>query len=236
LSENAIDIVIPSLDETLLGWAERKKLFAQRGIEIILSDPKSVDVCQDKWKTFQFFSEYGIPTPRTSLSQEYELVKPRLGRGGVGISVAEESVDMNGMISQELLNGTEYTVDVFCDRDAKAIYVIPRRRVNIKDGKSTVGVVERHEGIERWVRMICDQLPLIGPVNMQCFVLSDGSIKFVEINPRVAGGMALAFAATENWVRLIVSNFLGGEPVSPKPIADGLEMRRYYAELFVPKR
>ncbi len=234
LIDKKIDVVIPSLDESLLGWSERKKHFSALGVQIILSDPASIAVCQDKWLTFQFFANNGIPTPLTSLSQQYPLVKPRLGRGGVGVSITDEPIQMNGMVSQELLTGVEYTIDVFCDRDTKPIYIVPRRRVNVKDGKSTAGIVERHEGIEDWVRVICNRLPFVGPVNIQCFVLSDGSIKFVEINPRIAGGMALGFAATENWIDLIVRNILNGQTLLPKPVLYGLEMRRYYAEVFVP--
>lgn len=234
LVNKKIDIVIPSLDETLIGWAERKKHFSTLGVQVILSDPASVAVCQDKWLTFQFFADNGIPTPNTSLSQEYPLVKPRLGRGGVGVSITDEPIQMNDMVSQELLTGIEYTIDVFCDRDAKPIYIVPRRRVNVKDGKSTAGVVERHERIEHWVRAICERLPFVGPINIQCFILPNNAIKFVEINPRIAGGMALGFAATENWIDLIVRNMLNGQPLSPKPVYDGLEMRRYYAEVFVP--
>ena len=236
LVDNSIDIVIPSLDETLQGWSERKNLYAAKDIHVVTSDPQSIAICQDKWRTFQFFTEHGIPTPQTSLSQEYPLIKPRQGRGGVGVQVAEQPVDMKELVSQELLTGTEYTIDVFCDRSSKPVYIVPRCRLNVKDGKSTAGVVERHEDIERWVHAICERLPLLGPVNMQCFVLPDGSIQFVEINPRIAGGMALGFAATENWISLIMSNIRGGEPVSPKPINDGLEMRRYYSEVFIPSR
>lgn len=236
LIDKNIDIVIPSLDETLLGWAERKNHFSALGVEVILSDPTSVAICQDKWLTYQFFADNGIPTPLTSLSQQYPLVKPRLGRGGVGVRVTDKPTQMDGLVSQELLAGIEYTVDVFCDRDSKPIYVVPRRRVNVKDGKSTAGVVECHDGIANWVRTICERLPFVGPINIQCFVLTDGTIKFVEINPRIAGGMALGFAATENWIDLIVRNMLHGQSLFPKLIADGLEMRRYYAEIFVPSR
>jgi carbamoyl-phosphate synthase large subunit len=236
LVNKKIDIVIPSLDETLVGWAERKKHFSSLGVQVILSDPTSVAVCQDKWLTFQFFADNGIPTPLTSLLQQYPLVKPRLGRGGVGISITDEPIQMNGMVSQELLTGIEYTIDIFCDRDSKPTYIVPRRRVNVKDGKSTAGVVERHEGIEHWVQVICERLPFVGPINIQCFVLPDGAIKFVEINPRIAGGMALGFAATENWIDLIVRNMLNNQLLEPKPILEGLEMRRYYAEVFVPSR
>jgi carbamoyl-phosphate synthase large subunit len=233
LLKNEIDLVIPSLDETLLGWAERKVKFSKIGIDIILSTPTSVAICQDKWLTYEFFKANNIPTPATSLSQIHPLVKPRLGRGGVGVLVTQDQVDMTGQISQELVSGVEYTVDVFCDNKANPVYIVPRRRINVKDGKSTAGIVEYNETISNWVSVICGKLSFVGPINIQCFLLSDGSVKFIEINPRIAGGMALGFASTENWITLIVSNLINGEPIDPKLIQYGLEMRRYYAEIFI---
>jgi len=235
LIENKIDIVIPSLDESLLGWAKRKDYFFKLGVHVAISEAESVGICQDKWRTYQFFTKNNIPTPETSLSKQHPLVKPRFGRGGVGVRITDEPIQMDNMISQEQLYGKEYTIDVFCDKDSNPVYIVPRRRFNVKDGKSTGGIVERHEDIEHWVREICKRLPFVGPINIQCFLLPNEAIKFVEINPRIAGGMALGFAATENWIDLIIRNQLNGEPISPGPISYGLEMIRYYAEVFVPK-
>lgn len=234
LLDKQINIVIPSLDETLIGWAERTGPFREQGVHIILSPPESVAICQDKWKTFQFFRDQGVPTPETSLEQRFPLVKPRCGRGAAGVKICADPVDMTGMISQELLEGVEYTVDVFCDRNSVPVYIVPRRRLNVREGKSTAGIVEECPQISRWVEAICRKLPFRGPVNMQCFVLTDGTVKFVEINPRIAGGMALGFAATENWVPLIVDNLIEGRPITPKPVAYGMRMKRYYAEIFIP--
>lgn len=232
-----IDVVIPSLDEMLGGWAERRALLRQRaGIHVVVSDPATVALCQDKWLTYEFFAANSVPTPASSLEQKYALVKPRFGRGGSGVRIANAPVDMTGMLSQELLQGVEYTVDVFCDRYCEPVYIVPRRRLGVRSGKSTGGVVERNDAIERWVREICARLRFTGPVNLQCFVLDDGSVRFVEINPRIAGGMALGFAATENWIELTVRNLVHGEPIERKPIRYGMEMRRYYAEVFIPAR
>jgi len=237
LVEARIDVVIPSLDETLLGWSERSASLHERlAVQVVVSDSETVAICQDKWRTYEFFVANGVPTPATSLKQDYPLVKPRFGRGGSGVRITGQPVDMAGMLSQEPLTGVEYTVDVFCDRAAQPVYVVPRRRMDVRGGKSTGGVVEDNESISRWVREVCRRLRFVGPVNFQCFVLPDGSLRFVEINPRIAGGMALAFAATENWIGLMVRNILGGEPIAPLPIQWGLEMRRYYAEVFIPAR
>ncbi len=229
--EKRVDIVIPSLDEALLKWAELKPELGKKGVSVMQSEKASVEICLDKWRLYGFFKERGIPTPKTSLTQEYPLVKPRAGRGGQGVMVTDEPVDMEGMISQELLEGTEYTVDVFCNSESEPVYIVPRVRMGVKDGKSTAGIVEDKPEIEKWVEIICSEIPFTGPLNIQCFDTA-GGVKFTEINPRFGGGSALGMAATENWIPLIVDT-ARQIPVYPtKTIKYGLKMGRYYAEVF----
>lgn len=232
LEKHCIDVVIPSLDETLSGWAKRKQIFANKGVRIFISDEPVVQMFQDKWKTYQFFIKNNIPTPLTSLKQEYSLIKPRFGRGSAGVFLTSDEISMEGNISQELIKGTEYTIDVFCDKNSNPIYIVPRKRLNVKDGKSTAGIVVNHSKIIKYVRKICAATTFIGPINIQCFETNEGEIKFIEINPRIAGGMALGFAATENWVKLMIDHFIYNNDIKPVDVKYGLKMMRYYSEVF----
>ncbi|OZI12708.1 carbamoylphosphate synthase large subunit [Bacillaceae bacterium SAS-127] len=232
LIDYEINAVIPSLDETLLGWAERKEYFAKKDINVFVSNPEVIKIFQDKWLTYQFFKENDIPTPKTSLEQDFSLIKPRLGRGSIGVFIASEDIDMYGNISQEFIEGIEYTIDVFCDKKSHPVYIVPRKRINVKDGKSTAGVVVDSPKIIDYVKKICEITHFVGPINIQCIETSDGEIKFIEINPRIAGGMALGFAATENWVKLMVDHFIKGKELEPKEVKYGLKMMRYYSEVF----
>jgi len=233
LLEHEITMVIPSLDETLSDWSERKSSLLQKGVHVIISEAETIRIFRDKWLTYQFFRGANIPTPETSLEQRYPLVKPRFGRGAVGVKVTSDAINMHNMVSQELVEGTEYTIDVFCDHDGVPIYIIPRTRMGVREGKSTGGLVVKHLGIIDLVKRICSHVRFQGPINMQCFDCIDGSIKFIEINARIAGGMALGFAASENWIGLIIDHFLEGKKISPKPILDGMVMKRFYAEIFI---
>lgn len=233
LDASRIDVVFPSFDETLLGWAERRASLAQRGVHVIVSPPETVSVFQDKWSTYQHFRDHGLPTPRTSLSQDYPLVKPRWGRGGAGVRITSEPVPMEGMVSQEVLAGDEYTVDVFCNREGAPLYIVPRRRLRVVDGKSLDGHVVEQTAIRELVAALCRTIRMHGPVNVQCFVAPTGEVTLTEVNPRLAGGMALGMAATENWVGLAVDHFVHGRPCTPQPVRWGLKMMRYYAEVFV---
>ena len=235
MKRKKINIVVPSFDETLMEWSERKAHFMKEGIFVILSDKQTLECCMDKWETFLFFKRSGIPTPETSLDNVYPLIKPRYGRGGKGILINADNkeIDMTGMISQELLEGQEYTIDVFCDRTHAPVYIIPRKRLSVKDGKSVNGITVFNERIISHVKNICNNLPFTGPINLQCFEGPDGSVKFTEINPRIGGGMALGFAASDNWIKLIIDNLVRKLDIEIKPVNYGLKMLRYYAEVFV---
>lgn len=233
LIERKVDMVIPSFDETLMGWSKRKQYFYKKGINIIISDSDSLEIYLDKYKAFKFCKLHNVPTPKTSLSQEYKIVKPRFGRGGSGIYIGDEKKDMKNMISQEYIKGVEYTVDCLFDKNGKPIYIIPRQRIDIKDGKSTKGIVKKHNEIEKLIKKMSKEAPLIGPINFQFIETDDNLLYFLEVNPRIAGGMALGIAASENWINPIIDNFINNISIKPKDIKYNLKMFRYYAESFI---
>jgi carbamoyl-phosphate synthase large subunit len=235
LYEKAVDLVIPSLDETLLLWAEKRDYLKEYyGIDVIISDPEVIIACSDKYLTYQFFAANNIPTPMTSLKKDYPLIKPRFGRGGAGVHITDDSDDINmeGMISQEYLRGQEYTVDCLANLQGDPIYIVPRKRLKVKDGKCVDGEVVEDKEIINIVNHILKSARFFGPINIQCFRTTKG-VKFIEINPRVGGGMALGLAATENWVKLLIDNILLGKRVEPRPVKYGMRMLRYYEEVYI---
>lgn len=232
LVDKNIDMVIPTLDDALLKWSSIREKMNSLGVCLAISEQKTLEICQDKWNTYLCFKENGIPTPVTSLEQEYDLIKPRNGRGGSGIIISKEKQDMTGMISQELLRGEEYTIDVFCNVEHNPVYVVPRKRLGVKEGKSTAGIVVDRPDMVKIVEKICSVIHFTGAVNIQCFDTADG-IKVTEINPRIGGGTILGMKATENWINLTIDTFKDYKVVKPKySVEYGLKMRRYYGEVF----
>lgn len=231
--DNKIDLVVPTLDEGMIDWAKMSDELKKHDVFVAISDLKTIEICQDKWLTYNMFIENDIPTPDTSLENIYPLVKPRNGRGSQGITINDKTVDMTGMISQELLKGLEYTIDVLCDKDGEPVYIVPRVRTTIKEGKSTEGIVVENKQITELVKKICKAIRFKGPINIQCFECEDGQIKFTEINPRLGGGTVLGIEATENWFPLIVDTFVYDKKIkAEKEVQYGLKMSRYYDEVF----
>lgn len=103
--ENQISILISLFDIDLPILAKNKEKFAQIGTNVIVSDEKIVQICNDKWKTYLFLKENGFQTPKTYLTLQKTMlaldsgelqypiiVKPRFGCGSIGMSIAEDEM------------------------------------------------------------------------------------------------------------------------------------------------
>ncbi len=231
LKKKKIKWVIPSLDETLKGWSDKRGEFSKYGINIIISPERTINTFVDKWKTYKAFINSGLPTPKTSLKKKFDLVKPRFGRGSKGIIFTKKKVKMKNYISQEKLKGLEITVDCLFDISGKPIYIIPRIRNKVIDGKSVDSKIIKNKEINKFVKILSNDFHFIGPINIQCFLYKN-KVKFTELNPRIAGGMALSWAGTENWFKLWFEKILKNKKFKKKKIKYGLSMNRYYSEIF----
>lgn len=235
IDKEEVNLVFPSINEGLLDWSKRKEYFyAKYGTNVIISDEKVIKICTDKWHTYKFFIENNIPTPKTSLSLDYNLIKPRVGRGSEGIFLKDklqENFIMKGNISQEIVKGHEYTIDILCDFNSRPIYVIPRRRIGVESGVSVKGVTIYDEDIIKYCVKIVEKLKPIGIINIQCFK-DRSDIHFIEINPRIAGGSSLSFSASDNWFKAIECFILGKDYMS-KDIKYNRYMFRTYEDVIV---
>jgi len=97
-----IDAVISLNDLELPILAIHADKFRRNGVLVIVSDYSVVDICFDKWKTYQFLSDRGIATPRTWLDLDEAInaihcgdlalpvvIKPRWGSASIGVEMAE---------------------------------------------------------------------------------------------------------------------------------------------------
>lgn len=104
---NKIDLVIPLNDLELPIIAANKEKLEAYGANVVISRPVLIDLCADKWKTYNFFRELNIPTPTSFIGMEDALValaeneitfpiilKPRWGFGSVGIEEVDSEEEL----------------------------------------------------------------------------------------------------------------------------------------------
>lgn len=104
---NQITAVLSLFDIDLFVLSKNEKTFLDNGIELILAPESSVEICNDKWMTYEFFKSKGINTPKTYLDIESVLseirlgklyypviIKPRWGMASMGIYIADDEEEL----------------------------------------------------------------------------------------------------------------------------------------------
>lgn len=102
--EKKVDLLISLNDIELPVLSPHRARFEEAGVRLLISDPKVIDICFDKYKTVQFCQEQRIRTPLTYLTLADAkksllrgelnfpvVVKPRWGSASIGL---EFPVDM----------------------------------------------------------------------------------------------------------------------------------------------
>ena len=225
----SISIIIPTIDEELPIYAKLKDDFEEMGVRVVVSNYDVALNCNDKYLTYKYFHEKNIPTPETYLPEELDLkkiryplfIKPRFGRGSVDSFTIRSEKELRFFLDyvedpivQEYLKGTEFTIDVLADFDARVIACVPRERMLIRSGVTDRGITMHSEELVTWGKKISEQMRIIGPANIQGKV--DGnSIKFFEINPRFSGSIPLTIKSGPNFPELLLRMHMG-ETIQPQ--------------------
>jgi carbamoyl-phosphate synthase large subunit len=207
-ADDRVGLVVPTRDDELPVMAALRDRLQMAGTVILISSQDAVAVCRDKLRFAEAVAAAGFVSPRTVRSPVREFpvfVKPRVGAGGrgAGIVASPEALtracdailaDGGEPLIQEVVEGREFTVDVFVDRDGRPISCIPRERVVVVSGESVVSRTVRDEALSDATLRLCAAVGLTGHLTVQALRTPD-RIVFVEINPRYGGAANLGFAA-----------------------------------------
>ncbi|UTZ20571.1 ATP-grasp domain-containing protein [Vibrio campbellii] len=101
-----IQAIISLFDVDLPILSKHKCEFERNGIRVVVSDESVIEICNDKWKTYQFLISHNIATPKTYLSLKNAhddienlsfplIVKPRWGMGSIGIYKADNMDELS---------------------------------------------------------------------------------------------------------------------------------------------
>ena len=248
---NGVKLLIPTVDLDLKRLAQNKPKFAALGCRVLVSEPKVIDICQDKRKTYKFLLKNNFDTAMT-MSIRSALSKKKIkwpcflkpwdgyaGRGNAVINNRKEllffSKRIPNPICQELVKGTEYTCDVYVDFGMKVHCVVPRKRIEVRAGEVSKGQVVKNTQIMSKAAALVEKLGAgPGVITLQLFLTDDGRIKFIEINPRFGGGAPLSIKAGADFPKWIFQELTSKKPnIRHDSFKDGLIMLRYDSEVWL---
>lgn len=249
IKKNAIDLFIPIVDQEFEAIAQNISSFKKTNCQTVLSSYETILTCRDKFKLYDFFVFHGIPTPKTYSRIQIQkmkqikfplFLKPNRGVASRNILKVATMADLQRALPnyedpliQDYLEGQEYTIDVLNDFKGRTIGVVPRKRLETKEGVSYKGITVDNPDLVRSGQKIAERLQIKGPANIQCFETKRGFI-FTEVNPRFSGGLALTLAAGLN-SPLLLLQLASGKKVKPQigRYKKNVLMLRYWQEIFV---
>ena len=209
--DNDISLIVPMIDTELEILAENKQRIEQEsGAKLLVSNYESVSKCCNKFKTSEYFEEHGFGCPRVITKErlaakDYKFplfIKPFNGSSSVGAFKIKNDEELNFFIKyienpivQEYVDGVEYTVDCFMDFDGRVITTVPRIRLATRSGEVLKGKTDKNKTVIDDVKKLVESFGFIGQITVQCFLCDDGTIKYIEINPRFGGGAPMSIGA-----------------------------------------
>lgn len=232
-----IDVLLPLFEpEFVLLDSIRLKL-QEIGTFLMLSHKNALEICNDKWKTYNFFVYNNIKAPKSVISiKDTEnlientenlvfplFIKPRVGMGSVHTYKVNDIEELNfysknikNPIIQEFIEGTEYTIDCICDQNERVVSIVPRERIEVKSGEVSKSRTWMDESLIDISKIICEKLKCIGPITIQCIKYATKDSGIYSTKDREAG-----FYFTE-----INSRIGGGVPLS---IEAGVEYGKFFS-------
>ncbi|WKU19023.1 ATP-grasp domain-containing protein [Advenella alkanexedens] len=156
------------------------------------------------------------------------IVKPRWGSASIGLFIVESSEELvNGftqchravtksvlavlgsespVIIQELIQGSEYGVDLLYGKKENFIGFTAKKKLAMRAGETDKAVTVAPELFENLVTKISNSLPHRG--NLDCdFLERDGRFYLLEFNPRFGGGYPFTHLADANHVQMLIDDY-----------------------------
>lgn len=241
---------IPTFSKELKKIAENKLVFEKNNIKTFISPSNVIDLCNDKRRMYDFVKKLGIKTPATYTINEAKsiqfnafplFVKPITGSSSIGAIKINNQAELDNVLNtykdvviQDFVKGDEVTVDIICDENSVPLVISPRTRLVVKSGQTFKGNTFQAPNVEESVNKLCKALGIIGPCNIQFFIVNGEPI-FIEVNPRfAAGGLMLTIQAGAN-IPLILLKLMLGQPISRPEcqVKPNMYMTRFLEEIIL---
>lgn len=244
-----IDIMFVGTDVELTVLAENKeKIESATAAKVIVSDPETIKIADDKWQTFEFLKANNFPRAKTWLAKDINqaleeisfpaVVKPQIGARSIGFNIVNNPEELTQKIKeienpiiQEYLadENSEYTCGGFF-YEGKSYGMITAQRW-LRAGDTYKAHFYHDQELERFIEKIGSKLKITGPCNFQLRQTKNGPTIF-EINCRFSGTTGAASYLGFNVVNALIQKIIFTRPLKPLDFKEAF-MLRYWNETFI---
>lgn len=252
IKENEIHIIIPTADAEFYVLSKYKERFKKEfNCSILINDYEEIVRFNDKWLAYQWYIQTKLPTPRTFLANDLNLLKqelggsvypmllkPRIGGGSRTIYKVNSFEDIarlqpvvpKPLVQEYLLpDDKEYTAGTYRTLDNDVLAIIMKRK--LKFGMTNIAEVIEDQQLATFCKEIIWKTNLKGSNNIQFRVTNEGP-KILEINPRFSGTIGIRANFGFNDLQMWIDEVMFGRKTIQPEIKKGYVLR-FMEELYV---
>ncbi|MFN0276227.1 MAG: ATP-grasp domain-containing protein [Chitinophagales bacterium] len=241
-----VGMMIPTIDTELQTLSDNKMKLLEKGITCVVSEPGFISVCRNKIKVIDFFIEKNISTLKQYNKHALTypvIVKPVSGSASKNIFIAQEKID----IPEKVFAGedfiylpyldpkkfSEYTVDLYYSKDYKLKCVVPRKRLEVREGEVSKAITIKNKICPYLFEKIEYLEGVQGVINLQLFYNEkEGQLFASEINPRFGGGYPLSFHSGANFPAMLIEEYYFSKTITyTENWKENIMMLRYDDEI-----
>ena len=184
------------------------------------------NIFHDKYIASKEVNNIGIKIPpiiNNPFGQKKVIFRDKIGIGSRGIYIVnleKEQFIQNrfqeSRFMQQYIYGDEYTVDILTNTDGHPVVIVPRKRIEIKQGISFRSQLVNDPDIINTCMKIYNSFKIPGISNVQ-FIKNDTGIYFIELNPRIGGTTIASVIGGFNFVELYLKHYIEQEKINIFP-------------------
>jgi carbamoyl-phosphate synthase large subunit len=237
-TNNNIDIIFIGSDIELPIFSKnKKKIESKTSTKVIVNQLKVIEICRDKYKTFEFLENNNLNYIPSCLAKDSEdfikdnkfplIVKPCEGFGSKFLTIAKNNTDLNYAIStienygwtpliQKYLkdDNKEFTTGITIDKNGKQVMSSIVIKKILKHGQTYKAIIDDYPNIKKISETTARKIGGIGAINIQLRIDEDNDeAKIIEINPRFSASCPMRTVAGINEPDIVIRNTLFDEDI-----------------------
>lgn len=154
------------------------------------------------------------------------ILKPRWGSGSIGVEIVEDLEELqlayrllkkkvrrsilcevskgeDDIIIQQMVDGTEYGLDIINDLEGRFQSVVVKKKLAMRSGETDKAITVDNAGLRNIGKIISEELHHVG--NLDCDVLErNGQYFVIDLNPRFGGGYPFSHQAGVNLPKALI--------------------------------
>ena len=195
--KNKIDVIFPISDRELKILSQKKKFFMKKGVNVIVSDLKIIENCQNKIKFSKYLKKFNILCPKIitkkNIKKNLPVIKKEVnGSASKNQEVIFKSSQINKnyekkFFFQKFLKYQEYNLDILNDLNGNYLHSCAKKKLFIRAGETDKAVMINNKVFENFAKKLSKVLKHIGVVDVD-FFYNKKKFYVLDINPRLGGG------------------------------------------------